>query len=330
MTSKFLGIAVLLTSLFIGWLWLDYQNAIKQVLVDKTVYVEIEKGDSLNRIIEKLQDQGLSIKPIWFKCFAYLNEKAALLKTGEYELAENSTVPELIDLFVSGKVRQHSITFPEGWTFSQLYELIRKNDKVHKTIDTMDLVSIASMIDRNYSHPEGLFFPDTYFFEKNTTDIALLKRAYDRMRTVLETEWQNRQPDLPLTSPYQALILASIIEKETGLASERPAIAGVFVRRLKQDMMLQTDPTVIYGMGSDYDGDIRSKDLKTPTPYNTYVIKGLPPTPIALPGREAIRAALHPEPGESLYFVARGDGSHVFSDTLKKHQEAVNLYQLGR
>ena len=181
-------------------------------------------------------------------------------------------------------------------------------------------------------HPEGLFFPDTYFFEKNTTDIALLKRAYDRMQIVLAEEWNNKAADLPLKSPYEALILASIVEKETGAKTERPTIAGVFTRRLKTGMMLQTDPTVIYGMGDNYKGNITLKDLHTATLYNTYTIKGLPPTPIALPGRDAIAAALHPEAGDSLYFVARSDnsGTHIFSASLKDHNSAVDTHQRNK
>jgi UPF0755 protein len=175
--------------------------------------------------------------------------------------------------------------------------------------------------------PEGLFFPDTYFFEKHTSDIALLKRAYDKMQLVLKQEWDHKAETLPFKSPYEALILASIVEKETGVVAERPLIAGVFIRRLQTGMLLQTDPTVIYGMGESYQGNIRFKDLKTATPYNTYVIKGLPPTPIAMPGRDAINAALHPDTSNNLYFVARGDGTHEFSATLKAHNLAVNNFQ---
>jgi UPF0755 protein len=172
-----------------------------------------------------------------------------------------------------------------------------------------------------------MFFPDTYFFEKHTTDIALLKRSYDKMQSILQQEWLNKADGLPFKTPYEALILASIVEKETGDKTERPLIAGVFVRRLQNDMLLQTDPTVIYGMGDKFQGGIGYNDLKTATPYNTYMIKGLPPTPIAMPGRDAIVATLHPDNGNSLYFVSRGDGTHVFSATLKDHNLAVNKYQ---
>lgn len=196
----------------------------------------------------------------------------------------------------------------------------------------MDVERLMQTLGSEYKHPEGLFFPDTYFFEKGTTDIALLKTAYDKMKLVLEQEWKDKEQNLPLETPYQALILASIVEKETGASEERAQIAGVFTRRLQKGMLLQTDPTVIYGMGDSYKGNIRSKDLRQATAYNTYVITGLPPTPIAMPGQQAIHAALHPLKGKSLYFVAKGngEGTHVFSATLREHNNAVNKYQRKR
>jgi UPF0755 protein len=271
-------------------------------------------------------DQNIRIKPLWFKVHAYRHHLAGRLKTGEYEIDKGVTAPAILALLASGKTRQYTITFPEGWAYRQILEAIQKHPALQKTQVNGETLLLG--LGSEQTHPEGLFFPDTYFFEKNTTDATLLKRAYQRMRMILNEEWQQKQPDLPLESPYQALILASIVEKETAVAQERPLIAGVFLRRLKQGMPLQTDPTVIYGMGADYQGNIRSQDLKTPTPYNTYLIKGLPPTPIALPGREAIHAVLHPVSGKSLYFVAKGDGSHVFSATLKEHNKAVARYQL--
>jgi UPF0755 protein len=188
--------------------------------------------------------------------------------------------------------------------------------------------ALMTQLGASEKYPEGLFFPDTYFFEKHTTDVALLKRAYDKMQLVLQQEWFNKAEHLPFNTAYQALILASIVEKETAAKAERTQIAGVFSRRLTQGMMLQTDPTVIYGMGDSYQGNIRSEDLHKETPYNTYKIKGLPPTPIAMPGREAIYAALHPDQSKnSIYFVSRGDGTHIFSSTLDEHNRAVNQFQ---
>jgi len=324
--SKFFGGMVLLGSFVFGWLWMDYQSAVTIPVTDSAVAIEIEKGDSFNRITQKLLDRNVRLKPLWFKVFAYRNHLAGQLKAGDYEIKKGATAPDILALLVSGKTRQYAITFPEGWSFKQILEKIQNTPYLQKTVAEPE--AIMRQMSMEHRHPEGLFFPDTYFFEKNTTDLALLKRAYDQMQLILNEEWQQKQEELPLESPYQALILASIIEKETSVVEERPLIAGVFIRRLIKHMPLQTDPTVIYGMGDDYQGDIRNKDLKAATPYNTYVIKGLPPTPISMPGREAIHAALHPAPGKSLYFVAKGDGSHVFSATLKEHNKAVALYQL--
>jgi UPF0755 protein len=225
-------------------------------------------------------------------------------------------MPELLALFVQGKTKQHTITFPEGWSFKQIRQEIENNSDLEHSLSTADFDNIMSKItgaDLTVARPEGLFFPDTYYFEKHTSDLFLLQRAYDKMQRVLQQEWQNKAEGLPFTTPYQALILASIVEKETAAVNERPLIAGVFIRRLEKKMLLQTDPTVIYGMGDSYQGDIKSKDLTTATPYNTYVISGLPPTPI-----------------DSLYFVARGDGTHVFSASLKDHNTAVNSFQRNK
>ena len=326
--SRFLGWVILFCSFLSGWLWMDFQSAVTVPVTDRTIYLEIEKGDSFNRITQKLMEQGVRLKPLWFKIFAYRYDLASKLKAGDYEIKKGLTAPDILALLVSGKIRQYAITFPEGLNFKQILALVRQNPYLQQTLADTD--SIMERLGSEYPHPEGLFFPDTYFFERKTTDVALLKRAYERMLSILHQEWQQKQADLPLDSPYQALILASIVEKETSVAEERPLIAGVFTRRLEKGMPLQTDPTVIYGMGDEYQGDIRSKDLKTATPYNTYVIKGLPPTPISMPGREAIRSVLHPTPGNSLYFVATGDGSHVFSASLKEHNKAVALYQLNQ
>lgn len=327
---RLLGWLVLFCSFTLGWLWMDYQTAVTAPIVDQAVTVDIEKGDSFDRITRKLLALGVRLQPLWFKLYAYDRHLAARLQAGEYEIPKGAAVPDILKLLVSGKTRQYAITFPEGWTFKQIFEAIEKNRYLQKTFTYSDRATLLRRLGSSYQNPEGLFFPDTYFFEKNTTDSALLKRAYARMQRILHDEWQEKQPDLPLQSPYQALILASIVEKETSAVDERPLIAGVFIRRLKKGIPLQTDPTVIYGMGEHYQGDIKSKDLVRATPYNTYVIKGLPPTPIAMPGQEAIHAVLHPASDGSLYFVAKGDGRHVFSNTLKEHNKAVFLYQLNK
>ncbi len=311
-----------------AWLWSEYHRVLEQSVVTSQIdSFEIAKGASLNVIGSELRRHNININPYWFKLIAYQLKLQNRLKAGEYRLEQGLSIPDLLALFAQGKSRQYALTIPEGWTFKQLVEVIQNEPKIAKTLDYSNPQELLAHIQSDYSHPEGLFFPETYFFEKNSTDKEILLRAYTRMTTILAEEWQNRNKDLPITSPYEALILASIIEKETGQASERKQIAGVFTRRLRKGMLLQTDPTVIYGMGDRYKGNIRYKDLREYTPYNTYVINGLPPTPIALPGRAAIHAALHPAEGNALYFVSRGDGSHVFSETLRQHNNAVNKYQ---
>jgi len=331
MNNKIIGLFLLIFGFVGGLVWANYHHALRQpALVGGTVVIEIEKGDSLDRIIDKLLAQKLAVNPFWFKLIVVQERALKKLKTGEYELTSGMTLPELLALFVQGKTMQHAITFPEGWNFKQIRQEIELNPYLEHTLSAAEFDNVMSKIagaDLSVARPVGLFFPDTYFFEKHDSDLSLLQRGYDKMQRVLQQEWQNKAEGLPFTTPYQALILASIVEKETAAVAERPMIAGVFIRRLEKNMLLQTDPTVIYGIGDSYQGDIKSKDLTTATPYNTYVISGLPPTPIAMPGREALNAVLHPEKGDSLYFVARGDGTHVFSASLKDHNMAVNSFQ---
>ena len=310
------------------WVWRDYQDTLHTpAVVGNPVIIEIDKGDSFNQITDKLLAQKVGFKPFWFKVIAVQEKAAKKLKIGEYELAPGLTLPEILALFVQGKTRQYAITFPEGWNFKEILQEVKSNPNLEHTLHDVGNEALMLQLGAGIKHPEGMFFPDTYFFEKHTTDVALLKRAYDKMQLVLKQEWRHKIESLPFKTPYEALILASIVEKETGVVTERPLIAGVFMRRLQTGMLLQTDPTVIYGMGENYQGNITYKDLKTVTPYNTYVIKGLPPTPIAMPGRDAIYAALHPDNNNSLYFVARGDGTHEFSVTLKDHNLAVDSFQ---
>ncbi|MDD1626509.1 MAG: endolytic transglycosylase MltG [Methylococcaceae bacterium] len=326
--DKIIGLGFVILSFMGGWLLRDYQSTFHvPVVIDNQVTIEIEKGDSFNQITDKLVNQKLAIQPFWFKVVALQDESYKKLKPGEYELPPGITVPEILALFVQGKTKQHTITFPEGWSFKEILHEIEKNPNLEHTLSSTDFGSVMTKLKVDKQNPEGLFFPDTYFFEKHMSDVSLLKRAYDKMQTVLQQEWQNKAEGLPFKTPYEALTLASIVEKETGAKTERPLIAGVFIRRLEQDMLLQTDPTVIYGMGENYKGDIGYSDLTTATPYNTYVVKGLPPTPIAVPGRDAINAVLHPANGSSLYFVSRGDGTHVFSSTLEDHNAAVDTFQ---
>lgn len=331
---------LLLFLIFSVWVFaLTYVTTLKvPVVFGNPVTVEISQGDSFSQITEQLLKQKVAIKPFWFKWIALQQNKYGKMKAGEYELPVSATMPDILAQLASGKTKQHAITFPEGWTFNQFLQALYENPYIshHPVLapsatltqsDNPALLKKLATHGINISHAEGLFFPDTYFFAKHTSDTTVLKMAYEKMQKILQQEWQDKSTNLPVKSAYEALILASIIEKETGLKTERPQIAGVFVRRLQMGMLLQTDPTVIYGMGTHYQGNITRQDLQTATPYNTYRIKGLPPTPIAMPGREAIHAALHPQTGDSLYFVSKGDGSHVFSATLQAHNEAVNLYQ---
>jgi UPF0755 protein len=269
-------------------------------------------------------------KPLWFRLLAWAEKAQSRLKYGEYEIRPQTTPRQLLALFVSGKTRHYSVTFVEGWTFRQMVEMMNRQSGLAHRIEAKPSAEIMAMIDAPGEDAEGRFFPDTYFFTRGTEDLEVLKRAYRKMQSVLAEEWDGRAQGLPLRNPYEALILASIVEKETGLAEERPRIAGVFSRRLVKGMLLQTDPTVIYGMGEAYAGNIRVEDLQRDTPFNTYVHPGLPPTPIAMPGLGALHAALHPEAGDSLYFVARGDGGHVFSKTLAEHNKAVDQFQKNR
>ncbi len=329
MLKKGLLLLIIMGVMVIFWAKRDYERALSQpVVTDSDVFV-IKKGESFRQITRRLQ-QKWAINPYWFRVIAYQKKVTNQLKAGEYVLQPGMSLPDILAVFVRGKVRQYAITFPEGWTFKQIRQRLSENANLTHTLDNVDDKVMLKRLGSPYKHPEGLFFPETYFFEKNTSDFELLKRAYQKMQQVLQQEWAGREPGLPLESPYQALILASIVEKETGKPSERARIADVFIRRLRKGMLLQTDPTVIYGMGDRYQGNIRRQDLKQATPYNTYVIKGLPPTPIAMPGREAIHAVMHPAAGNSLYFVARGDGGHVFSATLREHVNAVNKYQKKR
>jgi len=332
MPHKKILLAVTLTLFVSGiglsiWFWHSYQNALQNPVSQQANTVEIAKGDSFKQITDKLLAANLDIDPFWFKLLALQDGSMTKIKTGEYDLEAGLTMPGILDLFVLGKSKQYSITFAEGLNFKQMREKLAADPNVEHILANVDEEAIMTSLNADLKHPEGLFFPDTYFFDKHTTDAALLKRAYIKMQTVIQQEWSRKAENLPLNTPYEALILASIVEKETAAKAERPQIAGVFTRRLQHNMLLQTDPTVIYGMGDSYKGNITSSDLQATTPYNTYKIKGLPPTPIAMPGYDAIKAVLHPAAGDTLYFVARGDGSHVFSSTLQQHNAAVDRYQ---
>ncbi|WP_150051250.1 MULTISPECIES: endolytic transglycosylase MltG [Methylomonas] len=301
---------------------------IKKVVVANASTLEISRGDSLENVIKNLRAQRIMIDPLWFRLSSYRTHLDRMLKVGEYVLDKGATAADILALLKSGKTKQYAMTFPEGWTFKQWFQAIQDSPNLQHLLPAdADMAEVVRKIGFSEPHPEGLFFPDTYYFEKNSSDVELLKRAHAKMQQVLAGAWRKRDKDIPLETPYQALIMASIIEKEAAAAEERKKISGVFSRRLKMGMLLQTDPTVIYGMGEDFHGNIRRKDLLEPTPYNTYVNKGLPPTPIAMPGKAAIEAALHPAEGDELFFVAKGDGKHVFSSTYSAHEKYVAMYQ---
>lgn len=289
----------------------------------------IQPNSSLRSIANQLVQQGVLNEPWRFIILAKLLHKEQYLQPGSYTLNKNINPYHLLLSLNHGKTTQGSVTFIEGRTFAQMRDKLAGNDAVKYSIGTMSEAEVLSLMGSTYRTAEGLFFPDTYYFDRGTTDIVLLKRSYEAMQAKLAKAWAAREANLPYKDSYQALIMASIIEKETGKASERPMIAGVFINRLRIGMRLQTDPSVIYGIGLRYDGNIRKKDLLADTPYNTYTRTGLPPTPIAMPGLASIEAALHPANTKALYFVGKGDGSHAFSNNLDEHNRAVAKYQLG-
>lgn len=315
------------------WVWHDMQVQLDLPInintTTSTTYT-IKSGMNLRNIGEDLTQRGILRHPYYFILEGRLRGSDSRIKAGEYLLSPETTQRQLLEQFVSGKVVQYTLSLIEGWTFKKIMNAISDNEKLVHTLPNVDGKNVMAALGYPEVHPEGRFFPDTYYFPSGMTDIEFLQRAYREMEHILLEEWQGRDDGLPYKTPDEALIMASIIEKETAVAEERTTIAGVFVRRLQKGMKLQTDPTVVYAMGDDYQGNIRRKDLKIDSPYNTYFYSGLPPTPIALPGLEAIRAALHPEAGDSLYFVAKGDGTHYFSKTLKEHNRAVAKYQLGK
>lgn len=316
-----------------GWFWRDMQTQLDapiNITAPISLTYTIKPGMNLKQVAQDLTQQGVLAHPYYFMLEGRLQGSESRLKAGEYLLNPEVTQRQLLEQFVRGKVVQHSLTLIEGWSFRQLMDEVVSNGTLVQTLSNIDSKTVMAALSVPEIHPEGRFFPDTYHFPIGMTDIEFLHRAYVKMERVLEEEWQQREAGLPYKTSDEALIMASIIEKETAVAEERAAIAGVFVRRLQKGMKLQTDPTVIYAMGDDYHGNIRRQDLKIDSPYNTYFYAGLPPTPISLPGVEAIHAALHPEDGETLYFVAKGDGSHYFSKTLKEHNRAVARYQLGQ
>ncbi|TBW48043.1 endolytic transglycosylase MltG [Marinobacter halodurans] len=312
------------------WVWQGLATLKTPVTLSEPVLFNVEHGSTFSGVARQLERNGLVGDSLWLRLWGRLHPDRNLIQAGTYEFVSGDTALAMVRKMVNGDTKTWSVQFIEGWRFADLRQALEKQQHLDIASSGLTDAELMKRLGHPDEHPEGRFFPDTYVYTGQESDLDILRRAYDRMQSILQEEWQGRADDLPYESPYEALIMASIVEKETGVPDERSQIAGVFVRRLEKGMRLQTDPTVIYGLGDSYDGNITRKNLRAVTPYNTYRISGLPPTPIALPGREAIHAALHPDDGDSLYFVARGDGSHVFSRTLQEHQRAVRDFQLRR
>lgn len=322
---------VVLVGLGLGVAYWQQNQALHQPLnVTQEQLLDVPAGSTPTGLLNRLQTDGVIKDAFWLRLYWRFNLANESLHSGEYRMVPGMDAQALLALWQRGEVVQYSVTLVEGWNFRQVRAALGKQTKLEQTLAGLSDTELMSKIGHPDVFPEGRFFPDTYRFVRGMSDAELLKQAYKRLDEVLDEEWAKRAADVPYSDPYQALIMASMVEKETGVPQERGQIAGVFVRRLQLGMLLQTDPTVIYGLGERYNGKLTRALLKEPTPYNTYVISGMPPTPISLVGREAIHAALNPVAGRSLYFVARGDGSHVFSADLDAHNAAVREFQLKR
>lgn len=292
------------------------------------VIFEIPPGSSFRAVAARLAEDGIIATDRWYRLYARFSSTPVVIQAGEYRIDAGTTARALLEQFASGGVKLYSFTIIEGWNHRDLLQALHADDVIEATMTDEDWPVLLEELGAAVAHPEGLFLPETYRFPRGTTDRDLLRQAYSQMQAVLDEEWRGRSETTPVESPYEALVLASIVEKETARADERHRIAGVFARRLQKRMRLQTDPTVIYGIGPGFNGNLTRKDLRADTPYNTYTRHGLPPTPIAMPGRAAINAALHPADGEELFFVATGlgDGSHKFSVSKDEHDAAVAEY----
>lgn len=294
------------------------------------VEVEIPRGASLRTTMDQLQKAGIGVRRIEFELLTRALGRERDIKAGNYQVAKAPTPVELLDKLTRGDVSQAEVRLIEGWTFAQVRAALDASADLRHDTTGLEDAQVLARLQAPEPHPEGLFFPDTYLFARGSSDLAVLRRAYQAMQRHLKEEWEARDANVPYQSPYDALIMASIIEKETGKASERDLIGGVLVNRLRIGMRLQVDPTIIYGLGSEFDGNLKKKHLLEDGPYNTYVRAGLPPTPIAMPGLASLRSAMRPGKTESLYYVSRGDGSSHFSRSLDEHNRAVSKYQLRK
>ncbi|WP_421955244.1 endolytic transglycosylase MltG [Polaromonas sp.] len=322
-------VLLLLVSGAAAW-WLHEPMPLKLQPGAQVVDLEIEPGTRANTVAEVVVASGVDVPTLLLQLWFRLSGQARQIKAGSYEIVPGTTPRKLLSMLVRGEETLKNVTLVEGWNFNQVRAALQKAEQLVPDTQGLSPETIMEKLGRPGIHPEGRFFPDTYTYAKGASDVAVLKRAARAMDKRVEAAWALRSPDTPLKTPEQALILASIVEKETGKASDRAQIAGVFINRLRIGMPLQTDPTVIYGLGDKFDGNLRKRDLQTDTTYNTYTRAGLPPTPIAMPGKAALLAAVQPAPTKALYFVARGDGSSQFSSNLDEHNRAVNKYIRGQ
>jgi len=325
--TKFFSLIFLLAAAVAGgvWWWANQPLSLHNAPVD----FRIVAGSSLRSAIAQIQEAGVDVQPTLLSLLARVKLAEAGIKAGSYSINQGVTPLQLLEKLTQGHVTLGQVTLVEGWTFKQWRAKLDSHpDLIHETRDLTE-TEIIERLGLQVARLDGWLFSDTYLFDKQSSDLELLARAGRSMQHKLESEWLGRAEDLPYKTQHDALVMASIVEKETGRETDRTLVAAVFVNRLRKGMMLQTDPTVIYGLGDDFDGNLRKRDLQTDTPYNTYMRSGLPPTPIAMPGLASLRAALHPAASDVLYFVARGDGSSEFSRTLEEHNRAVNKYQRG-
>lgn len=311
--------------LSVSWFYLHVHSSIS--LPTKPFELSIASGSNLNQVSQQLVDGGLIPSKWSFILLARYLEQESAIKAGDYEISEGMTQIALLRYLTKGDSKQRDIKFIEGWTFAQMRKALDDHPEIKHDSTELTDQQILQHIGAEETSAEGLFFPDTYFFVRGESDLNIFRRAYQALKNHLQTHWEARSESLPIATPYEALVLASIIEKETGVENDRPEIAGVFINRLRKGMRLQTDPTVIYGLGKEFDGNLRKKDLLADQPYNTYTRAGLPPTPIALPGLASIRASMNPAQTDALYFVAKGNGESHFSTNLTDHNKAVNEYQ---
>ncbi|MCH9644955.1 MAG: endolytic transglycosylase MltG [Gammaproteobacteria bacterium] len=323
-------LGVVCAFVLVWFVWMFYQFSYRPLRLAGVTSVKVYPNTGIKILAKRLYSKNLIKHPTLFTFFAEFRSSGKHLRFGEYRIRPGMSARNLLDNIMLGKnLVKHRVTLIEGWTFRNIMQHLQKDPNLRNTLNGLTAQQIMAKVDPAQKHPEGLIFPDTYTFTWGNTDLDVLKRGYQRMQNIINSEWPQRSKNLPYRDAYKALIVASMVEKEAAVANERDKIAGVIVRRLKKRMRLQIDPTVLYGLQKPYGSVITKRDLRTKTPYNTYRHYGLPPTPIAMPSKASIIAALHPSSGTALFYVSRGDGTHIFSDTYRGHLLAVNQYQRG-